>query len=797
MSRAVPGPGPEHPRTDDEPLIGRAAELGGVLARIHDDGLRRLVVTGRAGVGKTAFASAVARHVGAELGTTIAVVSTAGARDTNEVLVRLGRELDVAGTGSDLGIAILDRLRRSGPVVVLDGGDGLDFVDELLTDLADATSLVLLTARRAPTSLPVDGVHLLPFPVPADGDGPDDVRSNPAVRLFVRRAHEVDPTFRPDDDEVVAIGDLVRRLDGLPLAIRLAAARIAMMRPSAMVREMRRLGAWQLVGLSLADEVEANLRELDDSTRRLVRALRVFVGGAGIEAVHNVAAHTELGTTIDALGRLVDLDLVTVDRARARYALTAAVSDHLARSGDDDLDPERSRHADHFAETARPRLRDGTDHALTVDHGNRLAAVEWLEASGRPERVLRLLVDMGEDFEKRGEQIEARQRLTTALARVAAPDSGTAARAHLLLARFTAESPEPTDRAAAIEHLVTARQAAAESERESIVLAVLLTICENHTLLRAFDLAEDAITDGLARTDDGRNPYAEVGFLTWRAVMLHQRGDEHDAASVCADAIRKATSIGDRRLVVRSCLVFLGLPAPVRASVVVDMPSPDELVAMARADDDVRGEGWITALVAGNAVDDGEGVRAASVARDLLDLSQRRANAPLGRLALAVAVRLAAGTNEQAVGARILGALDRHGAVIEASIAPHSFASFARARAGIETALGTDRFAAERGRGGAMSWSDLVEEAATFLGSIVDGSVAWRPVAGSPIDGLSPRERDVLAGLVAGSTNKEIAARLDLRPKTVMHHCSAIFRKLGVESRSGAVAAALRHGFDS
>ncbi len=785
-------------------MIGRDAELAGLVARLEETPARRVVVTGRTGVGKTTFALAVAEHLAGGAAATVDVVAVGEARDSTEVLVRLGRQLGVAGTGSDLAPAIVDRITRAPSVVVLDDCDDADVLRDVLERLDGVDSPLVLTARQAPPLDEAVVVRLLPFPPPHEGQGPAEVRENPGVRLFVARAREIDPTFQPDDADVLAVGDLVRRLDGLPLAVTLAAARSSLMRPGAMVREMRRHGSWQLVGLSLADELDANLGRLDGDARSVLGALRVFTGGATIDALHAVAGLPEVPDTVAALGRLADLDLVAADTTRARYALTSAVANHVAGGCDvhevgeeaDGLDELRRRHAFHFADRAHPRSRDERDRRLTIDHGNRLLALEWLEANGAHDRTLQLLVHMGDDFEQRGEQGVARRRLATALARIADPEPKVAARAHLLIAKFAAETQEPTDRELAIDHLVSARRCALASEHEPTLLSVLFTICEFHTLLRCFALADEAITDGLARTA-GRHPYAEVGFLTWRAVMLHQAGDGGAAAPVCADAIEKAVAIGDRRLIVRSCLVFLGLPGSARASVVLDMPGTDELVAMAQADDDVRGAGWIMALVAANAVEAGEGTRAAAVARDVLSLSRRRANAPLGRLGLAVAVRLAAGAGHLETGARMLGALDRHRANLESSIAPHSYASFERACARIEAELGAERFDAEHGRGGAMPWDEHVDAAAAFLDGIVAGTIPWRTADESPIDRLSPRERDVLRGLVAGASNKDIAARLDLRPKTVTHHCSAIFRKLEVESRAGAVAVALRHGFDA
>ncbi len=793
-------------------LVGRTRTVDGAVHGVRERAIRRLLVTGRVGVGKTALAVAVAEQLTPDP----VVVAVDGAADAQEVFVRLGRTMGVTEAGHRIRRVVVGSLCERRAVLVLDGCEEWSSVEPVVDNLLAACEglVVLLTARRPPAGADIEVLHLQPLAVPTVDDRSAEVlRRNPAVRLFVDRARAVNPTFEPDDEDLRTIGELSRRLDGLPLALVLAASRISLMQPDAMLREMHRVGPWRLVGLSLRDELTRSIEHLDDAGRRTFVALAVFVGGATVDALHAVSGLPELADTVEALDGLVELDLVSVDRARARYALSSAAASYVADAGpgaDQDgghhgaADQDRvlrARHADHFARRARERAHRAdhgdraVDRDLAIDHGNRLAAVGWLQETGDHDGALRVLVDMAADFDRRGEPGAGCHLLRGALANTTGVDPRAEAEAHLWVARFVAESPDPVDHRAAVEHLLAARSLAEASGHVPTVLAVLLAICENHTLLRSFDLADDAIADGLARTGGGRHPVAEVGFLTWQAVTMHQRGDDSTAASVCAAAINKAVALDDRRLIVRSCLVFLGLPSAVRAGVVTDSPSPSELVEMARADADVRGEGWVLALIAGNAADDGDPVAAAVAGRALLALAVRRANAPLGRLGLALVVRLVVSTDDEELGASIAGALDRFGPVMEASMAPHTYDSYRRAVAAIERSLGPERNARWRDRGRAESWGALIASADAFLARVVDGSV--RAGAGSvPVaDLLSPREADVLAGLVAGSTNKEIAAELGLRPKTVMHHCAAIYRKLDVSGRAGAVAAALQSGF--
>lgn len=578
-------------------LFGRDAAIAGAVACIERRGIRFLTITGRLGVGRTAVATAVA----ARLAHDAVLVDVGGAAEQHEVVVRLARAVGVTGAGRRIGAALVGRLSDGPTAIVLDDADdwvAVAPVVDLLLGGCDEL-VVIATARTAPpATTPESVVHLHPLSVPAPyGSNEKALRETPAVQLFVDRAQRVDPAFDPTSDDLRTIGELCRRLDGLPLAVALAASRISLMQPDAMLREMRRVGSWELVGLSLDDEVARAIADLDGSAQRTLAALDVFVGGASIDALQAVTGLASLDETMTALADLVDRDLVAIDRERARYSLASATSAHLSGDGPGADTSLAQRHADYFSTHAREHIEGRDDPDLAIEHGNRLAAVSWLQGSGRHDQALRLLVDMAGDFDRRGEPDAGRPALAAALAGASGDDPRTEAEAHLWIARFVAESIAPADHRLAIEHQMLARAKAEASGHEPTLLAVLLAICESHTLLGSFDLAADTIAAGLARTGDGTHPVAEVGFLTWKAVVTHQSGDARQAAEIVAEAIAKAVALGDRRLIVRSCLVFLGLPSDVRADVVTESPSPRDLVEMARTDGDVRGAGWILALV--------------------------------------------------------------------------------------------------------------------------------------------------------------------------------------------------------
>src|SRR5262249_22705375 len=151
------------------------------------------------------------------------------------------------------------------------------------------------------------------------------------------------------------------------------------------------------------------------------------------------------------------------------------------------------------------------------------------------------------------------------------------------------------------------------------------------------------------------------------------------------------------------------------------------------------------------------------------------------------------GDNELA--AHLHGAVSGARAALVAN-APHEMVTTHNAMlARVERALGSQRFAAIRRRGEGVTWADAIEEALAYARSINAATAPTNVPAPAPVPHLTPRQRDVLLLLADGLRNKEIAAQLDLTPKTVTHHLSAIYQELGVRGRSEATAWALRTGF--
>jgi predicted ATPase len=219
------------------------------------------------------------------------------------------------------------------------------------------TIQMLATSRRALRIAGEQVWPLAPLEAPAVDAGPDAITTSPAVELFVRRAEASDPAFVLDATNVEAVAELCRRLDGLPLAIELAAARVRLLSPAALLRRMDEASGPVLVGghdrperhRTLAATIDWSFRSLEPAEQAVFARLGVFVGGATLDAIEAVTDVERSGGTLDAIATLLDHGLLVppdhgddvrfgmletvrataLDRLRARGELTAMRRRHL------------------------------------------------------------------------------------------------------------------------------------------------------------------------------------------------------------------------------------------------------------------------------------------------------------------------------------------------------------------------------------------------------------------------------------------------------------------------------------
>ncbi|MBV9601342.1 MAG: helix-turn-helix domain-containing protein, partial [Chloroflexi bacterium] len=442
------------------PLIGREAELSQLKVLLDPVAVatRLLTLVGPGGVGKTRLGVAVAGDLVTDFPDGVVFVDLAPLREARLVPATIARALDVRESGGRSARALLlEYLRERRVLLVLDNFEHLLEAAPLAPELLGACpALALLVTSRAALRVQAERRFVVaPLAAPgAEADAAEhDVGASPAVRLFVERARLVAPGFALDGDTAAAIAGICRRMDGIPLALELAAARVRLLPPAALLRRLerrlgphatdapalnpRRVGALPLLvgGAPDLPERQQTLRAtlawshdlLAPAAQVLFRRLAVFAGGWTLEAAEAVCASAELtaGEVLDRLHVLVDSSLVQVRRledagGEPRFGLLETVREYaleqLESAGEGD--ELAGRHAAYFlalSERAEPHLMSAEQAAwldrLDGELGNLRAALAWARNGDRLELGLRLAVALLRFWHMRGHGREGREWL--------------------------------------------------------------------------------------------------------------------------------------------------------------------------------------------------------------------------------------------------------------------------------------------------------------------------------------------------------------------------------------------------
>ncbi len=394
-------------------LVAREAELAQLCDALEQHRLVTLIGSG--GCGKTRLALHAAGTTVERYRDGVWWIDLGPLSDPQQLATVVANALGLREeAGRSVVDTVADQLAGQAVLLVLDNCEQiLDACAELVATLLGATTALRVVATsREPLGVPGE----LAWRVPSLDD-------DAACRLFIERAREARPTFAPDAEQLAVVGQICRRLDGLPLAIELAAARTRMMHPAriaaALDDRFRLLTGGSRTVMPRQQTLEASVEWsyglLDDDERVLLRRLSVFAGGYPLDAAEQVCADASLDgyAVLDVLGRLVDKSLVQADHGdlETRYRLLETIR-HYARQKlveADEVDATRDRHLAYFlalAERAEPELAAEIALAwldrLDTEHDNVRAALDWADSVARHDSFLRMVVALTLFWELRG-----------------------------------------------------------------------------------------------------------------------------------------------------------------------------------------------------------------------------------------------------------------------------------------------------------------------------------------------------------------------------------------------------------
>jgi predicted ATPase len=426
------------------PLIGREHDEAAISHLLEQRETRLLTLTGPPGIGKTRLALQVAASQSAKFADGIAFVELAPLREQTLVLSTLAQSLKLRDAGSQpLRETVAAYLVDKQILLVLDNFEQALTAAPLVGEiLAACPRLKVLATSRAPLHLRSEQEFVVPplaMPEPDQRLSVDEAGQYPAVGLFVRRARAVKPLFSLTPALVPIVVAICRRLDGIPLALELAAARTKLLSPRELLARLERSLSVLVGGALDMPERQQTLRNaikwsydlLSTAEQSLFRCLSIFVAGWTLEAAEAIGVDEDDGhlNVLDSLGSLVDKSLVKAFEVRegvTRYTLLETLREYGLEQLEACAESEalQRRHAEYYlalAEEAEPALRGPEQGAwlerLEREHDNLRAALGWASERGEIELGLRLAGALWRFWQAHGHLGEGSNWLEELLAR--------------------------------------------------------------------------------------------------------------------------------------------------------------------------------------------------------------------------------------------------------------------------------------------------------------------------------------------------------------------------------------------
>jgi predicted ATPase/DNA-binding CsgD family transcriptional regulator len=811
------------------PLIGREREITQLRQILHRPEVRLVTITGPGGVGKTSLALQVAHELGNSFPDSIYFISLAAIRDPTLIIPTIAQALGLAESPNRLLFdSLKEYLRERRMLLLIDNFEQVVSAAPLLTELLSVAGQLklLVTSRealrlRGEREFPLAPLELsdraqMPHILPAEA-----LLRYSSIALFVQRARASQPDFQLTEDNATAVAEICARLDGLPLAIELAAARIKLLPPEAMLARLQESSLSLLTAgardaparqKTLRDTLQWSYDLLDADEKQAFRWLSVFAGGCTLEAAIKVIGHqsavisgreqeTDHGSpvTLDDIASLVNKSLLRQAKTDGEPRLSMLETlrefglEQLAH--EDELEAAQRDHAEYYlslAEEAEQHLAGKEQKAwlgrLEREQDNFRVVLRWGHEFREAEFVLRLAGALAPFWFLRGQWSEGRRWLEAAISVSAHATADKALHARVLHVGVPMMIYQGD---VARARLLSERSIALyrELDDKEGLLAALLQLCraldyqEEYERLQEQALEALALAESLPDLPVKAQAYTE---LFGRFVYFGGASPVEAAFRLLEESMRIYRALDDP-VGLANALFFYG--------VVWEQQGDEERAQILHEEAErllaeIEDHRLRMVIFSHCMISNWQKGNYAAARRSFEQLLAHRTSAALSKVQLEILAAILHGQGLSLWAARVYGLADRSAGVgPRKRVIEHVRAPLAAARAAVRARLGDAAFDKAFNEGRSLTADDLL----AIPHPIPPGSKS-PPSGASPFEPLTGRETEVLRLLAQELSNPQIAERLVVSRRTVDAHLRAIYAKLGVRSRDAAIRVAREYG---